>query len=101
MRTFDAAEICRAVRKEAARHEALHDRLSRVVGPVAGYAEMTLPELAAYGLKKLGLEVPDNEDDAVVAMEYFLRGRTGRETGAGAAGMDAGADDFVSRYLAT
>ncbi|HVA40844.1 MAG TPA: hypothetical protein VNF49_09275 [Candidatus Binataceae bacterium] len=99
MSAFDAAEVGRAVRKEVARHEQLHDRLSRVVGPVAGYGEMTLPELAAYGLKKLRLEVPDDEDEAVTALEYFLHGRANREMGASAS-MDAGGDDFVSRYLA-
>ena len=100
MSAFDAAEVTRAVRNEVARHEQLHDRLSRVVGPVADYQGMSLPELAAYGLKKLGLEMPDDEDDAVVALEYFLHGRANREMG-GSASMDAGADDFVSRYLAT
>jgi hypothetical protein len=97
---FDAAEITQAVREIAARHEQLHERLSRVTGPVAGYEGMTTPELAAYGLKKLGIEVPDADDDpAVVALEHALRGNAGRESGV--AGMDATEDNFLSRYLAS
>jgi hypothetical protein len=98
---FDAAEISQAVRELAARHEALHEKLSRAIGPVADYGSMTSPELAAYGLKKLGVEVPDAAaDPIVVALENFLHGRAGREGGMGA-GMDAGDDNFVSRYINT
>jgi hypothetical protein len=97
---FDAAEITQAVREIAARHEQLHENLSRVTGPVAGYEGMTSPELAAYGLKKLGIEVPDADDDpAVVALEHFLRGRAGQSGVAG--GMDSAEDNFVARYLAS
>jgi len=93
---FDAAQITEAVRELAARHEQLHERLSRVIGPVDGYESMTLPELAAYGLRKLGLQTPaDDEDPSVVALEHALRGRSG---GAMGAGMDAG-DNFVTRYV--
>jgi hypothetical protein len=93
---FDAAEVTRAVRELAARHEQLHERLSRVIGPVDGYESMSLPELAAYGLQKLGLQPPDDGDDpSVVALEHALRGRSGGGTGAG---MDAG-DNFVTRYI--
>jgi hypothetical protein len=97
---FDAVEVTREVRKQAARHEQLHERLSRMVGPVDGYAEMTLPELAQYGLKKMGVEPPAADDDpSVVALESFLHGRAGRE--AGVAGMDSASDSFVDRYIAT
>ena len=95
---FDAAEITKAVRELAAKHEQLHEHLSRVVGPVAGYATMSLPELASYGLKKLGLEVPDDEDKAVTALEYFLHGRANRSMGGGAS-MDDAAETFLDRYL--
>jgi len=96
MAAFDAEEIGRAVRKQAARHEALHERLSKVVGPVENYGEMSTPELAAYGLEKLGMEVPDAGDDpAVVALEFALRGR-GREMGTG---MDGAPPTFLDKYL--
>jgi hypothetical protein len=101
---LDADEVTREVRKQmaqAARHEQLHERLSRVIGPVAGYENMTSPELAEYGLKKLGLEVPDSADDPiVVALEHALRGRSGREMGAG---MDRTAErpSFLDAYLSS
>ncbi len=96
MAAFDAAEISQRVRELAARHEALHEKLSRVIGPVADYGSMTTPELAAYGLKKLRLEVPvDDDHPSVVALEHALRGRSG---GAMGAGMDAG-DSIIDRYL--
>src|ERR1700722_5341848 len=94
---FDAAEITAAVRKLAVRHEQLHERLSRVIGPVAGYEEMTSQQLAAYGLKKLGIEPPaDTDDPSVVALEHALRVR------GGVGGMDAregDMPDFLSRYI--
>ncbi len=100
-RTFDAAEVTRAVRQQAARHEQLHDRLSRVVGPVDHYHEMTLPELAAYGLEKMGVSAPaDDDHPAVAKLEGFLHGRAGRGAG-GAMGMDAAGDSFVDRYLSS
>ena len=93
---FDAAEVTKAVRELAARHEQLHERLSRVIGPVDDYGSMTSPQLAAYGLKKLGLEVPaDDDHPAVVALEHALRSRSAGATGAG---MDAG-DSFIDKYL--
>jgi hypothetical protein len=93
---FDAEEVKREVRKQSARHEQLHERLSRVTGPVADYMDMTTPELAEYGLKKLGLDVPTPSDDPrIVALEHALRGRSGREMGAG---MDR-APSFLDAYL--
>jgi hypothetical protein len=101
MAAFDAAEVTAAVRKLAARHEQLHDRLSHAIGPVNDYHEMSLAQLAQYGLAKLGIEPPDaNDDPSVVALENFLHGRAGREGGMGA-GMDAGDDNFVTRYINT
>lgn len=96
MAAFDAAQITQAVRELAARHEQLHERLSRVIGPVAGYESMTLPQLAAYGLERLHITVPDDDDDpAVVCLEQALQGRSG---GAMGAGMDS-VDNIVTRYL--
>jgi hypothetical protein len=67
-----------------------------MVGPVAGYEEMTLPELARYGLEKMGVAAPDaDEDPCVVALENFLHGRAGRAMGASAGGMDSAARSFV------
>jgi hypothetical protein len=95
---FDA--ITAEVRKEAARHEQLHERLSRVIGPVDDYHEMTSPELAKYALEKMGFEVPaDDEHPAVAKLDGFLHGRSGRETGV--AGMDSAGGSFIDRYIAS
>lgn len=100
MAAFDAAEITQAVRKEAVRHEQLAGRLSRMIGAIPDYHEMSLAQLARYGLKKLGVEVPDTGDDpSVVALESYLQGRSGH--GGMVAGMDAGDDNFVTRYINT
>lgn len=96
---LDVAEIAREVQKQAVRHEKLHERLSGMIGPVADYQDMTTPELAKYGLKKMGIEPPDaDEDPCVVALENFLHGRAGRAMG-GSAGMDSASDSFVDRYI--
>lgn len=91
MAAFDVAEISAEVRKQAVRHEQLAGRLSRAIGAIGDYHEMNLPELAAYGLKKLGLQPPDAGDDlSVVALEHFLQGRAGHGgQGSQFAGMDA------------
>jgi hypothetical protein len=95
---FDTQEIAREVQKQAVRHEQLHEKLSRVTGPVKDYEGMTASELARYGLEKLGLQAPaDDEDPCVVALESFLHGRAGRESGV--AGMDSAGDSFVDRYI--
>jgi hypothetical protein len=101
MTAFDVNEIIkRDVREEAARHEALHEKLSKAVGPIETYREMTTPELAKYGLEKLRRPVPDDSDHpAVAALEAILHGRSD-QMGGGVGGMDA-APTFIDAYLAT
>lgn len=97
---FDAAEIAREVQKQAVRHEQLAGRLSRTIGAIPDYHEMSLAQLALYGLEKLGIEPPtDGDDPSVVALEYFLRGRANSGMGGGAGGMDSAGDSFVDRYI--
>jgi hypothetical protein len=99
MAAFDVGAIAREVQKQAVRHEQLHQRLSGMVGPVADYESMTLPELARYGLEKMGVTPPDaDEDPCVVALENFLHGRAGRAIG-GTGGMDSAGSSHVDRYL--
>ncbi|HEX3915534.1 MAG TPA: hypothetical protein VHW71_18700 [Steroidobacteraceae bacterium] len=95
---FDTAKIAREVQQQAVRHEMLASRLSRVVGAIPDYHELTLVQLAQYGLTKLGIEPPaDDEDPFIAALEYFLRGRA--NTGGGAGGMDSAVETHVDRYL--
>lgn len=96
MAAFDAAQVTSAVRELAAKHEQLHERLSRSMGPIDNYHQMTSPELAAYGLKKMGVAVPaDDEHPAIAKLEGFLQGRSGGSMGAG---MDSD-DNFITRYI--
>jgi hypothetical protein len=103
MAAFDAAQITQAVRELAQRHEALAGRLSRAIGAIPDYHEMTTAQLAAYGLKKLGIQPPDAGDDpSIVALEHYLKGRSGLGGQGGQfSGMDAAADNFVTRYIAS
>lgn len=95
---FDVAEIATAVRKEAVRHEMLAGRLSRTIGAIPDYHEMTLPQLARYGLEKLGIEPPaDDADPSVVALEHFLQGRA--NSGMGGGGMDSASGRIAAKYL--
>jgi hypothetical protein len=97
MAAFD--ELATAVQKQAVRHEQLAGRLSRTIGVIPDYHEMSTAELARYGLKKLGVEPPSDDDDpSVVALEHFLRGRSNSEMG-GSAGMDSAGGSFMDRYL--
>ena len=96
--SFDAAELSRAVQRDAREHEQLYQRLSRVIGPF-DHGEMTTAQLATHGLKKLNRDVPDDDEAKVIALESYLEGRAhGAQHGAGS--MDANDDSFVSRYLA-
>jgi uncharacterized protein len=117
---FDVAEVTAAAREIAVRHEQLAGRLSRAVGAISDYHEMSTPELAEYGLKKLGVQVPDASDHpSVVALEHYLQGRAGHASVPGSGmdagepswvdkhyfgsgerqGMDSAGDDFLTRYL--
>jgi hypothetical protein len=99
MAAFD--ELVTEVQKVAVRHEQLAGRLSRAIGAIPDYHAMTTAELAKYGLAKLGLQPPgDDDDSAVVALESFLQGRAGHGGQGGSfAGMDSAGDDFISRWI--
>jgi len=98
MAAFD--ELTTAVQKAAVRHEQLAGRLSRAIGAIPDYHEMSTAALARYGLEKLGVEPPaDGDDPAIVALESYLQGRAGH--GGLAAGMDAGEPSFLDKYLNT
>jgi hypothetical protein len=82
--SFDAAEVTAAARKIAARHEQLAGHISRALDAAPDYHEMTLSDLAHYGLAKLGVEPPEDGDDPAVAkLEGFLHGRSGHGVGSG------------------
>ena len=101
MAAFDVAEISAEVRKEAQRHEQLAGRLSRVIGAIPDYHELSTAQLAEYGLKKFGLQVPDAGDDpSIVALEHYLQGRASHGgQGSQFAGMDSAVGSIIDKYI--
>lgn len=86
-----------AMRKEEAAKAALYGRLSPLVGAF-DHAEMTHADMAAYGLKKLG--APEAKDkDPVMALDYFLAGRTQIAEPRRAA-QDGSGESYLDKYLA-
>jgi 8-oxo-dGTP pyrophosphatase MutT (NUDIX family) len=66
------AAIGPTLRREEAAKNTLYARLSPIVGAF-DHAEMTLPAMASYGLKKLG--VTAEAADPVTALDFYLTGR--------------------------
>lgn len=96
---MDAAEVFKTVTGEIKRRDALAKQLSPHIGTF-DHSDMTEAEVAAYGVKKLGLDAPKGQEAAMLA--GFLKGKgapSESKTVKPAAAMDAGAADFVSAYL--
>jgi 8-oxo-dGTP pyrophosphatase MutT (NUDIX family) len=96
------AEIGPTLRREEAAKNALYARLSPVVGAF-DHAEMTLSEMAAYGLKKLDAPACDAP---TVALDYLLNGRAqvaatlAAPRGAAHDARVSTGDTFIDKYLA-
>lgn len=85
----------KAVMSEVSKRDALAQKMRPIVGAF-DHAEMTLQEVAAYGVKKLKL--PAKAGHEVTAMESYLHAKT--PPVAQAAAMDAAPTaDFVTAYL--
>jgi uncharacterized protein len=69
---MDAAEITRRAVKEIGQRNALADSLSWHVGTF-DHSEMTVTDVAKYGVEKLGIPCTDGAE--VVAVQAFLHGR--------------------------
>jgi 8-oxo-dGTP pyrophosphatase MutT (NUDIX family) len=67
------AAIGPTLRREEASKNQLYARLSPIIGAF-DHAEMTLPAMATYGLKKLG--VTNEPADPVTALDFLLVGRS-------------------------
>ena len=101
---MDAAEIASlvvpAIRKEIAAKQKLYQRLSPIVGAF-DHDEMTLRDMAAYGLKKLGAS---EARDPVSALDYYLAGRgqaavQAQPRGPRDSARDSGESSFLDTYL--
>lgn len=91
------SDISSLVRKEEARRTRLYQRLSPVLGAFDA-SEMTLEDMARYGIKRLYPKGPSTADP-VAAINSYLDGREqARAIASGA--MDAiPGGTFVDRYL--
>jgi hypothetical protein len=97
---LDTEQIARGVLKQAIRCERLRQNLSRLVGSIPDDVSSSLEDLARYGLQKLNIEIPaDDESPCVVAIETYLRGAQKHGMGPGSTGMDSAGDSFVDRYI--
>ena len=96
----NTASIVPAIRKEEAAKHKLYERLSPIVGAF-DHAEMSHVEMAAYGLKQLG--VTDAAADPVTALDFLLMGRTqvaeAQQRVRPRAAQDASGDTFIDRYV--
>jgi hypothetical protein len=102
---MDAAEIANlvvpAIRRELASKQKLYQRLSPIVGAF-DHDEMTLRDMAAYGLKKVG--APEARDP-VTALDFYLAGRAQsasqqrEEFSHGGSAHDSQDESFMDSYL--
>jgi len=92
-----------SIRKEESAKHRLYGRLSPLVGAF-DHAEMSHVEMAAYGLKQLGIK--DEADDPVAALDFLLLGRAqaaeaqqkGRQQRT-AQDASAGGATFMDKYI--
>jgi 8-oxo-dGTP pyrophosphatase MutT (NUDIX family) len=99
---MDAAEVFKQVMGQVTRRDALAKQLSVHVGTF-DHSEMTEAEVAAYGAKKLGLNVPAGQEAAALAgfLKAAVDPRQQRVAMAADAkdGAHSGGDNFVTRHI--
>jgi len=96
---MDAAEIFKSVTGEIKRRDALAKSLAAHVGTF-DHSDMTEADVAAYGVKKLGLEAPKGQEAAMLAGFLKAAGAaTKTQVAKTSTAMDAGTADFVSAYI--
>lgn len=103
---MDAAEVQRQIADGIKAHTASvkrRDALAKQLGAHVGtfdHSEMTEAEVAAYGVKKLGLDAPKGQEAAMLAGFLKAKGAPSEsKTVKPASTMDGAAGDFVSAYL--
>ncbi len=105
---MDAAEIAalvdqrvRAIRQDAAEGHKLYQRLSPLVGAF-DHADMTVKEMAAYGLKKLGQSRAADSADPVSALDCYLAALGASRESVARSAQDSASSgaSFLDKYLA-
>jgi hypothetical protein len=69
-------DVAREEMEDKARATALYERLAAMVGPWERDGSESLADIARTGLRKMGMRAPDEDDEAVAAMESYLLGRS-------------------------
>lgn len=96
---MDAATTFKSFAAQFAARDKLAEQLSWHVGTF-DHAEMSADDVAAYGVKKLGLTTPKGQEAAVLAGFLQGKGDPRKESRAQAAAMDSSSgDNFVNRHL--
>lgn len=107
-KAMDAAQIAalvreetKGVRRDAIAAQRLYQRLSPIIGAF-DHDEMSIKDMAAYGLKKLGQTKAAETTDPMTALDCYLAALgTTTQTVARAAQDAAGSgESFVDKYLA-
>lgn len=93
---MDAAEIVRNVEKSIAAKRALYDRVSNVVGAF-DHADMSIDQIASYGLKQLEVDVPKGAN-AVQFLDAYLLGK-GAQPNSYAMDSAPSKGNFIDRHI--
>lgn len=91
---MDASEIARKVTAEIAAKSKLYDTLSKHVGAFDA-SDMSLDDVAGYGLKKLGVDAP--KESRVTFLQAYLQGKG--EPSQSVAMDTASKGNFVTKFL--
>ena len=97
---MDAAEVFRAIVGQVARRDKLAKQLSAHIGTF-DHSEMTEAEVAAYGVKKLGIHAAAGQEAATLTGFLLAKGDPAKQpTVKTVAAMDSHGETFVTRHLA-
>lgn len=96
---MDAAAQFKSFAKQFAERDTLARRLSQHVGTF-DHSEMTVAEVAKYGIEKLGIKAPPGAEAAALEGYLQAKGDPARAAVAAAAAQDAKPGNFVDKFLA-
>lgn len=92
---MDAAAIAKRVEKNLAEKSKLYNQLSKHIGAF-DHSDMDIKKMAKYGLKKLGVEAP--KDNQVTFLNAYLQGK-GVSNGVAMDSVAPRKNNFVKRFL--
>jgi hypothetical protein len=96
---MDAATQFKSFAKQFSERDTLARRLAQHVGTF-DHSEMTVSEVAKYGVEKLGIKAPAGAESAALEGYLQAKGDPSRAAVAAAAAQDAKPGNFVDKFLA-